>query len=167
MEMHGSFFRLNLVWRQFRLPHCLWLWCIWTYAEANVSVRLADKPWLKVLLVDLLWEKKILFVDWKSTTYKLSEQDVRRRPAPKLEKQAEDLTEFPHLFFFVIRQYIYLSLVINSLDVLTVHAVLLMLEENSLQSCRTLCMNACTSWPSILLSISCSSPWVCCTLYHD
>jgi hypothetical protein len=110
----GSFFRLNLVWIQFRLPHCLWLWCIWTYAEAKV---------------------------W-------------RRPAPKLEKQAEDLTEFPQPVFLVVRQYIYLSLVINSLDVLTVHAVLLMLEENSLQSCRTLCMNACTSWPSILLSIS-------------
>jgi hypothetical protein len=110
----GSFFRLNLVWIQFILPHCLWLWCIWTYAEAKV---------------------------W-------------RRPAPKLEKQAEDLTEFPQPVFLVVRQYIYLSLVINSLDVLTVHAVLLMLEENSLQSCRTLCMNACTSWPSILLSIS-------------
>ena len=78
-----------------------------------------------------------------SNTY--AEAKVWRRPAPKLEKQGEDLTEFPEPVFLVVRQYIYLSLVINSLDGFTVHAVLLMLEENSLQSCRTLCMNACTS----------------------
>ena len=35
-----------------------------------VLACLIDKPWLKVLLVDLVRERKILFVGWKSTAYK-------------------------------------------------------------------------------------------------
>jgi len=32
--------------------------------ENHSPIRLADKPWLKILLIDLLWKNK-LFVSWK------------------------------------------------------------------------------------------------------
>jgi hypothetical protein len=42
-------------------------------------VRFAEKPWLKVLFADLLWEKNTVSAEknkLKSTDYKTSEQDV-------------------------------------------------------------------------------------------
>jgi hypothetical protein len=45
--------------------------------RANWAVRFAEKPWLKILFADLLWEKNTIPTEknkLKSTDYKTSEQ---------------------------------------------------------------------------------------------
>jgi hypothetical protein len=44
-------------------------------SECN-PVHFAKKPRLKVLFADLLWEKKILFIRWKSTADKTNEHGL-------------------------------------------------------------------------------------------